>query len=143
MKILTRNAKEEDIIRFLQRSEADESYARDAAAILQVSIAANEDLYHKLEQEGIMMGAFERVFHKELSAALNQGLSQGLSQGRSEGLSQGLSQGRSEGLSQGRSQAQESFVLKMLKAGKLALKEIAEYSGMTLAQVKTIQKSMA
>ena len=131
MKILTRNAKEEDIIRFLQRSEADESYARDAAAILQVSIAANEDLYHKLEQEGIMMGAFERVFHKELSAALNQG------------LSQGLSQGRSEGLSQGRSQAQESFVLKMLKAGKLALKEIAEYSGMTLAQVKTIQKSMA
>ena len=123
LKVLTRNARKEDIILFLQRSETDESYARYAAAILQVSIAANEDLYHKLEQEGVMMGAFERVFYKELAEARNQGLSQGHSEGAH--------------------QAQEGFVMRMLTAGKLALKEIAEYSGLTLAQVKAIQKSMA
>ena len=50
---------------------------------------------------------------------------------------------KAEFLAEGAQQAQESFVMKMLKAGKLALKEIAEYSGLTLAQVKAIQKSMA
>ena len=74
-----------------------------------------------------------------LDEYIERGRSEGLTQGRAEGLSEGLSQGRSEG----RSQAQEGFVERMLKAGKLALKEIAEYSGMTLAQVKAIQKSMA
>ena len=48
-----------------------------------------------------------------------------------------------EFIERGRSEAQEGFVTRMLKTGKLALKEIAEYSGMTLAQVKAIQKAMA
>ena len=34
-------------------------------------------------------------------------------------------------------------LMKMLTAGKLALKEIAEYSGLTLAQVRAIQRKMA
>ena len=48
-----------------------------------------------------------------------------------------------EGRAEGAQQAQEGFVMKMLTAGKLALKEIAEYSGLTLAQVRAIQRKMA
>jgi len=62
-----------------------------------------------------------------------------LEEGLERGLERGLEQGREEGVQQ----AQEGFVKKMLQAGKLALKEIAEYSGLTLAQVKTIQESIA
>ena len=74
-------------------------------------------------------------FKKGEKVTMLSALDEYVERGRAEGLSQGLSQGRSE--------AQEGFVTRMLKAGKLALKEIAEYSGMTLAQVKAIQKSMA
>ena len=70
-----------------------------------------------------MNDAVERLFHKEFQAKREEG----------------IRFGRAEGVHQ----AQEGFVMKMLKAGKLALKEIAEYSGLTLAQVKAIQKSMA
>ena len=58
---------------------------------------------------------------------------------RAEGLAEGLAEGRAEGAQQ----AQKGFVMKMLQAGELTLKKIAEYSGLTLAQVKAIQKSMA
>ena len=44
---------------------------------------------------------------------------------------------------QGIEQAQEGFVVKMLTAGKLSLKEIVEYSGLPLAQVEAIQRKMA
>ena len=60
-----------------------------------------------------------------------------------EGREEGRVEGRVEGRAEGVQQAQEGFVMKMLQAGKLALREIAEYSGLTLAQVRTIQKSMA
>ncbi|MBQ9565752.1 MAG: hypothetical protein IJU98_09215 [Synergistaceae bacterium] len=49
---------------------------------------------------------------------------------------------RKEGLAEGVQQAQEGFVMRMLNAGELTLKKIAEYSGLTLAQVRAIQKSM-
>ena len=50
---------------------------------------------------------------------------------------------REQGIEQGIEQAQEGFVVNMLTAGKLALKEIAEYSGLPLAQVEAIQRKMA
>ena len=62
---------------------------------------------------------------------------------RAEAKEEFLAAGRKEGRAEGTHQAQEGFVMRMLTAGKLALKEIAEYSGLTLAQVKAIQKSMA
>ena len=52
-------------------------------------------------------------------------------------------QGIEQGIERGIEQAQEGFVVKMLTAGKLALKEIAEYSGLPLAQVEAIQRKMA
>ena len=112
---------------FLRRSEADESYARYASAILQVSIAANGETYCEIKEEGVMNDAVERLFHKEFQAKREEGIRVGLNEGRAEGAHQ----------------AQEGFVMKMLKAGELTLKKIAEYSGLTLAQVKAIQKSMA
>ena len=100
LKILAKGARKADVIKFIEETgRSDSDYASD---ILHVSIATNEDLYHKLEEEGVMMGAFERVFHKELTEARETGLNQGLKQGLNQGLSQGLSQGLNRGFSQGR-----------------------------------------
>ena len=101
------------------------------------SVLADRTRSLKESEKGVrkmssVMAQFKRAVRAEAKAEF-------LAEGRAEGLSEGLSQG----LSQGRSEAQEGFVLKMLKAGELTLKKIAEYSGMTLAQVKAIQKSMA
>lgn len=46
-------------------------------------------------------------------------------------------------VAKGIQQEKESVVARMLKAGKLALKEIAEYSGLTLKEVQAIQRSLA
>lgn len=62
---------------------------------------------------------------------------------RAEAKAEFLAEGRKEGRAEGTHQAQEGFVMRMLTAGELTLRKIAEYSGLTLAQVKAIQKSMA
>ncbi|MBQ9896553.1 MAG: hypothetical protein IJM40_04475 [Synergistaceae bacterium] len=51
-------------------------------------------------------------------------------------------QSRAEGKAEGIDDAQKNFVLNMLKAGKLALNDIAEYSGMTLARVQELAKAL-
>ena len=51
-------------------------------------------------------------------------------------------QSRAEGKAEGIADAQKNFVLNMLKAGKLALNEIAEYSGMTIANVQELAKAL-
>ena len=80
---------------------------------------------------------------KKMSSVMAQFKRAVRAEAREEFSKKFLAKGRTEGRAEGVQQAQEGFVVKMLKAGKLALKEIAEYSGLTLAQVKAIQQSMA
>ena len=71
---------------------------------------------------------------------------QSRAEGRAEGIAEGLEKGKAEGIAEGKAEgiadAQKNFVLNMLKAGKLALNEIAEYSGMTLANVQELAKAL-
>lgn len=67
-KILARDAKEDDVVRFLET--ADERYKPDdVSAILRVSMATNEELYRRLKEEGRMGGAVARIFREELAEA--------------------------------------------------------------------------
>ena len=79
-----------------------------------------------------VMAQFKRAVRAEARA-----------EAKKEFLAEGRKEGRMEGRMEGTQQTQEGFVMRMLAAGKLALKEIAEYSGLTLAQVKAIQRKMA
>ena len=48
-----------------------------------------------------------------------------------------------EGKAEGKRETMIATAKRMLKSGKLMLKEIAEFSGLSLAQVKKLQASMA
>ena len=55
----------------------------------------------------------------------------------------GEARGRAEGEARGRRETMFATAMRMLKDGVLALKDIARYSGLSLAQVKKLQASMA
>lgn len=53
------------------------------------------------------------------------------------------SEGKAEGKTEGKRETMLATAMRMLKDGVLALKDIARYSGLSLAQVKKLQASMA
>lgn len=75
-KILARGAGREDVIRFMESRGAYDP--EDVRAILRISIATNQELFLKLEEEGLMVDAFERVFHKELAEREARGEERGI-----------------------------------------------------------------
>ena len=62
---------------------------------------------------------------------------------KAEGKTEGLAEGKREGLAEGKRETMLATAKRMLKDGILALKDIARYSGLSLAQVKKLQAAMA
>jgi predicted transposase/invertase (TIGR01784 family) len=52
-------------------------------------------------------------------------------------------EGKAEGIAEGKREAMKDMAKRMLESGMLALKDIARYSGLSLAQVRKLQTSMA
>ncbi|MBQ7263907.1 MAG: hypothetical protein IJR14_09350 [Synergistaceae bacterium] len=82
-KILARGAKREDVVKVLE--EAYGTKSEHLSAILRVSMAANMELYRRLEEEGPMRDVFESIFHKELAEKEAKGIEKGEARGRKEG----------------------------------------------------------
>ena len=112
-KVLARGAEREDIIRFM--TIRDDYDPEDVRAILRVSIAANERIFQELEKEGVMVGAFERVFHEELTAARDNG----------------ITIGRNEGISIGEERARRSIMDRLI-AGGISPQQAAAFTGMNV-----------
>ena len=53
------------------------------------------------------------------------------------------SEGKAEGKAEGKRENMLATAVRMLKDGVLAVKDIARYSGLSLAQVKKLQAEMA
>ena len=104
-------------------TDRDAYNPEDVKAILRVSIAANEEIFQKLEREGIMVGAFERVFHKELTAAKNDGITigeeRGITIGEKLGETRGIIKGKIEGFAG------------LIRDGILTLRDAASRANMT------------
>ena len=62
---------------------------------------------------------------------------------KAEGRAEGKREGEARGKREGKRETMLAMAKRMLKDGILALKDIARYSGLTLAQVKKLQASMA
>ena len=62
---------------------------------------------------------------------------------RNEGRAQGRAEGRAEGKAEGRTEGRMQVVLRMLKRGLLPPAEIAEYSGMSLDEVRQLAAAQA
>jgi len=82
LKVLTRNANEADIIKFLENNRDNQDAADEISAILRVSIAANEALFQKLKEAGIMVEAVARLFREELAEARGEGRAEGRAEER-------------------------------------------------------------
>ena len=70
-KILAPNAKKADVLRFFEKASKNPS--EHVNAILRISMAANQELYQKLEEEGPMKDVFKNIFHKELAEERAEG----------------------------------------------------------------------
>ena len=119
LKLLTRGAREDDILKFLADNRDNRDLVEDISAVLTVSVAANEELFKRLEAEGIMSGAFERVFHKELTKA------------REDGISVGEARGRAEGEAQGRARGIFETLAGLIRVGSLSIRDAASRANMT------------
>jgi hypothetical protein len=73
LRILSRNAKEEDARRFLGETESFNSQGDkdNAEAILQVSVSANKELYKKLKEEFDMCQALQELMKDEIDEKIN------------------------------------------------------------------------
>ena len=71
-----------------------------------------------------------------------EGIREGMEQGMKQGMKQGMEQGVKQGMKQGIKQGMQSIALRMLEAGRYALEEIAEISGLPLDEVKALQSSL-
>ena len=61
-----------------------------------------------------------------------------LNQGINEGINQGIRQGINQGINQGISQNQRETAVRMLKRGKMTIQEIAEDTGLNVAEVEQL-----
>ena len=60
-----------------------------------------------------------------------------------ESKAEGLAEGERKGERKGKRETMFAMAKRMLKDGVIALKDIARYSGLSLAQVKKLQAEMA
>ena len=55
---------------------------------------------------------------------------------------EGIAEGKVEGSAEGKRETMLAMAKRMLESGMLALKDIAKFSGLSLAQVRKLQASM-
>ena len=87
-------------------------------------------------------GAGTRRMNITIQELFAEELAAGREEAREEALIAGREAGITEGITAGREQAEGSFITNMLKAGKLAFKEIAQYAGVPIARVRTIAETL-
>ena len=99
LRILSRNAREDDIRVFLKRTAeiVEQGDAARADAILQVSATANFALYRKIyEEEPNMCQALYEIMKDDIERRVQQGVQQGMQQGLQQGMQQGAKQNAAE-----------------------------------------------
>ena len=86
LRVLTTNAKREDVERFVLSAQDVESQGDKARidAILQVSVSANAELYEKVKGELSMCQAMEKLMEPEIRKARTDALAEGAMKGENK-----------------------------------------------------------
>ena len=95
----------------------------------------------KNSEEGrhAMCKAVEELVEREKVEAKAEGIAEGIAEGERKGERKGERRGERRG----KRETMLATAKRMLESGMLALKDIAKFSGLSLAQVKKLQASMA
>ena len=119
MKILAKNARAEDVKQFLASITGESHMIEYATAILQVSIAANPELFEKIKKEdGVMNAAVQRLFAEEINERWNAGKAKGMEEGEAVG--------------------REKDAIEMLK-DDMPEDKIAKYTQLTIERIKELR----
>ena len=113
LRILSRNAQEEDIRGFVEgvQTLVRQGDRANADAILQVSAAANSETYNNLVRRfHDMNDALRWIMRDEIKAGWQQGIQEGRQQGIQQGMQQGIQQGMQQGIQQGRQEGMQQGV---------------------------------
>lgn len=126
LKVLSKNAKEEDIKYFLMeisglKKKADKE---NADAVLQVSISANEKIYEEIRRNETMCQALEKLMEDVIEEKVEKKVEEKI-----EVAKQVAKQKEKRNLAKA-----------LIKSGKLKLEEIADLTGLSLAEIKTINE---
>ena len=85
-----------------------------------------------------MCEAMERIAERREA----RGKREGIAEGKREGIAEGKREGIAEGKREGKRENMLATAKRMLKDGILALKDVARYTGLSLAQVTQLKASM-
>ncbi|MCM1398416.1 MAG: Rpn family recombination-promoting nuclease/putative transposase [Clostridium sp.] len=83
-----------------------------------------------------------RIEYMTLEMHYREKYEEGVEDGIEQGLEQGIAQGLEQGLEQGAEQEKMQLAIKMLKAGKLSVAEISEYSGLPIEQITELKNEI-
>ena len=124
LKILTDNADEYEIRRFIRETE---SYImpvdrQNADAVLQVSVSSNMELYERIRKESNMCDALYNLMKEEIDAKVAKEVSEGEARGEARGKAIGEARGEAIGEARGKAIGEARGVNK-LKEAILAIKE--------------------
>lgn len=116
-RVLSKNAKEEDVRRFLQETVTlvDQGDKANADAVLEVSISANADLYERIRGDEVMCKAMEDLMQDVITQ-------------------------REE---KAKLEEKKNIAESLIQRGRMALDEIAAVTGLTLEAVDALKQGMA
>ena len=102
-------------------------------AKMHYGVLADRVRFFKESKEGVQTMC--KVLEEMRKVERDEGFKEGLKEGLNEGLKKGIEQGLNEGLTE----SMRAIALRMLDAGKYALDEIAQISGLSLDEVKKLK----
>ena len=85
---------------------------------------------------------YEYSFKQARADALTEGRAEGMAKGMAQGMAKGMAQGRAEGEAKGRAKGMADTARRMLARG-LSPEQIAEYTDLSLGEIKTIKARMS
>ena len=100
------------------------------------SISVEKTLYNSAERRGMAAG-----MAKGLAQGMAEGLAQGMAKGLEQGIAKGLAQGMAEGLEQGKKEGgkqQSLFIARKMKTKGMPEVDIAEMTGLTIEEIRTL-----
>ena len=125
LRILTKKVKESDARRFLEETgrALEPGDKENIDAVLQVSVAANRDVYEKIREDKDMCEALRDLMKEQIEQEVEQGIKQGREQGIKQGIKQGIEQGREQGREQGEQTSTIKAIKKMMEKMKLTAQQ--------------------
>ena len=141
LRILRPGADKEDVRQFLLERETltEPGDQNNANAVLQISVAANPELYKELRRELPM--SMNEALRYVFSDLYEEGEAKGRAEGEARGRAEGEARGRAEGKAEGEAKARTNIVTVMLRKSE-PVSKIVEYTQVSLEKITEIAHSI-